>query len=99
MPIKRRLGKMNPDRISPTTVAAYAHALQLRAQADRGEVDQIEVHEAERIVDRSLGVRLWQVSVFDAYTFHDDERSLQLRQQLDAALADAKRQREPEAAA
>jgi hypothetical protein len=89
VPVKRRISKQIDGRITPTTLAAYQRALALREQG----ADPEEVHEAERVVDRCLGVRLWQVSVFDAHRWSDaDERSLQLRQQLDAALAEAKRQ-------
>jgi hypothetical protein len=100
MPVKRRISKVVDGRITPTTVAAYAHALQLRAQADRGEVDQMEVHEAERVVDRALNIRLWMTSVFDVHCYRDaDERSVQLRQQLDQALAEATKQRQAAATA
>jgi hypothetical protein len=91
MPMKRRLSKINSDRITPSVLANFARALELRKLAEQGAADPEDVHAAERIVDRSLGVRLWEVSIFDVYTFHDDGRSLQLRQQLDAALAEAKR--------
>lgn len=97
VPVKRRLSKINTDRISPSTIAAYAHALELRKRARRGEVDLSEVAEAEKVVERALSIRMWQASVFDLDRLYgpDDPsyaRAAELRAGLDAALA-ARRQR------
>jgi hypothetical protein len=98
MPVKRRLSKQHDGRVTPTVVAAYAHALKLRERAHLSDDDRDTAHEAERVVDRALSIRLWQTSVFDVDRFRepgdpDWERSAALRGQLDAALAEARRQR------
>ena len=101
MPVKRRLSKQRDGRITPTVVAAYAYALELRERAHLSDADREAAHEAERVVDRALSIRLWQTSVFDVDRFRepgdaDWERSAQLRQQLDTALVEAKRRQQPE---
>jgi hypothetical protein len=101
MPVKRRLSKMHSDRITPSVVASYARALELRKLADRGAAGQMEAHELEATVERALGGgirRLWLPSVFDVFEFQepgdpDWERCASLRRQLDAALAEAAKQR------
>jgi hypothetical protein len=92
MPVKRRLGKARGGAISPSTVAAYAHALALRAQHARGEVDLDAVAEGEKTVERMLSIKMWQPSVFDLKFWEpsddlDYQRALDLRDRLDAALA------------
>jgi hypothetical protein len=87
MPVKRRLSKQVDGRITPTVVAAYAHALEVRKR-NPGSEEQIE---AEKVVERALQIRMWETSVFDVDFFRDDgsddwARAKQLRQQLDAAL-------------
>jgi hypothetical protein len=107
MPVKRRLSKQIDGRVTPSIVAAYQRALALRERAHLSEDDRDAAHEAEAAVERMLGGgirRMWQISVFDVFEFQepgdpDWERSASLRRRLDAALAEAKRQREPEAAA
>lgn|SRR5262249_28107660 len=98
MPVKRRLSKQIDGRITPSVVAAYAHALELRKQARRGKVDLDELAEAEKVVERALGIRMWQASVFDLDRLYGPtdpsyQRAAELRAGLDAALAEARRQR------
>src|SRR5262249_37219015 len=95
MPVKRRLSKQHDGRITPSVVAAYAHALKLRKRAHLSDDDRDAAHEAEKVVDRALSIRLWQTSVFDVDRFQepgdpDWERSAALRRQLDAALAETR---------
>jgi len=99
MPVKRRLSKQHDGRITPTVVAAYAHALKLRKRAHLSDADRDAANEAEKVVDRALSIRLWQTSVFDVDRFRepgdpDWERSAELRRLLDQALADAKRRQQ-----
>jgi hypothetical protein len=49
------------------TLPAFRHALRARAKAARSgsAKDREQASEAERVVDRSLGTRLWQVSIWD----------------------------------
>lgn len=96
MPVKRRISKQVDGRITPSVVAAYARALELRKRANGSEVDRVAAHEAERIVDRAVSVRLWQTSVFDVDRYRDEgdpdwQRSAELRQRLEAALAEIRR--------
>jgi hypothetical protein len=99
VPIKRRLSKQIDGRITPSAVAAYQRALALREQAWRGEGDLEEVAEAESAVERALGIRMWEPSVFGLDTFwepSDDPdylRAADLRDRLNTALADARRPR------
>jgi hypothetical protein len=91
MPVKRRLSKEREGAISPSTVAAYARALELRKQVQRGEVDLDELAESERVVERALSIRMWQPSVFDLDRLYgpDDAgyaRAAELRARLEAAL-------------
>src|SRR5262245_62469345 len=84
--------------ITPQVVTAYRHALELRAQHARGEVALDAVAEADRVVERMLGIRPWQSSVFDLDTFWEPgdpsyARAAELRAGLDTALAEARRQR------
>ena len=99
MPVKRRLSKQHDGRITPTVVAAYAHALKLRKRAHLSDADRDAANEAERVVDRALSVKLWHTSIFDVDRFRepgdpDWERSASLRRQLDQALAEAKRRQQ-----
>ena len=62
MPVKRRLSKQIDGRITPSIVAAYKQAVELRALGDP------RAREAENAVDRMLqgGIRrLWKLSLFD----------------------------------
>jgi hypothetical protein len=91
MPVKRRLSKQHDGRITPTVVAAYKLALELREWAHLSEADRLAAHDAERVVDRALQIRLWQTSVFDVADYRqpgdpDWERAAELRRRLDAAL-------------
>jgi hypothetical protein len=70
VPVKRRLSKQHDGRISPQVVALYQRALALREQAERGEIDWLEAHEAAKVVTRALGVRMWQTSPFDVVEFY-----------------------------
>jgi hypothetical protein len=105
MPVKRRFSKEREGAISPSTVAAYAHALALREQYARGEVDLDAVAEGDKVVERALSIRMWQPSVFGLDTFWelsddpDYQRALDLRDRLDAALAELKRRRQAAAPA
>ena len=99
MPVKRRLDKRRESAISAEVVAAYARALELRKQARRGEVDLDEVAEAESTVERALSIRMWEPSVFDLDRLYgpddlDYQRALDLRDRLNAALAELKRRRQ-----
>jgi hypothetical protein len=101
MPVKRRLGKMHDARITPTVVALFKRALELRAR----QGDREELHAVERDVNRALSIQLWETSIFDfddifnrdappAYMLErgpadDWHRALALRQQLEAALKQA----------
>jgi len=94
MPVKRRLSKVVDGRITPTVIAAYARALELRARSNGSEADRDAAHEAERVVDRALQIRLWMTSVFDVDRYRDEDdpdwqRSAELKRRLDAALAQA----------
>jgi hypothetical protein len=95
MPVKRRISKQIDGRVTPSVVAAYARALALRERAHLSDDDRHAAHEAERVVDRALNIKLWQTSLFDVYTYRDEgdpgwERSAELRRKLDAALAAAR---------
>ena len=98
MPVKRRLSKQIDGRITPSVVAAYARALELREQVRRGKVDLDELAEAEKVVERALSIKMWQPSVFGLDTWEpsddpDYQRALDLRDRLNAALAEARRPR------
>ena len=93
MPVKRRLGKQRETTISPTTIALYARALELRAL---GPDFREEAHEARAAFERALGGgirRLWETSVFDVINYGPDpgdpewERAAELKRRLDEALA------------
>jgi len=100
MPMKRRLSKTRGGVVTPQIVAAYRHALKLRKRAHLSQADHDRAHEAVAIVERALsgGIwRLWLMSVFDVHHYNrpgDEswERAHTLRQQLDAGLAELKRQ-------
>jgi len=99
MPVKRRLGKQREGAISPQVVAAYAHALELHERVRRGEVGLDEVAEAESTLERMLSIRMWEPSVFDLDRLYgpddlDYQRALDLRDRLNAALAELKRRRQ-----
>jgi hypothetical protein len=92
MPVKRRVHKLRDGVVTPAVVAAYRHALALRAL---GANFREEAHEAEATVDRLLGGgirRLWLPGVFDVDIERPGdpawERARALRQQLDQALAE-----------
>jgi hypothetical protein len=93
MPMKRRIHKLRDDRVTPTVLAAYRRALELRALgADFRE----EAHEAEAMVDRLLGGgirRLWLPGVFDVHIADPGdpawEHAMALRRRLDQALSEA----------
>ena len=105
MPVKRRLSKEREGAITPSVVAAYGHALELREQVRRGKVDLDELAEAEKVVERALSIKMWQPSVFGLDTFWepsddpDYQRALDLRDRLNAALAELKRRRQAAAPA
>src|SRR5262249_11487429 len=91
-----------PGLVSPQAVYLYRTALRLRAKANRSgtSADRDAAHDAEADVDRLLGGgvrRLWLVSIFDVYRFQepgnaDWEQKMALRQQLDAAVSELRRQ-------
>src|SRR5262245_61556487 len=107
MPVKRRLSKQHDGRITPSVIAAYQRALALRERAHLSDDDRDAAHEAQAAVDRLLGGgvrRMWKISIWDFDDIysrdtpprdprsHDDwARMLELRQRLDAALAEASR--------
>jgi hypothetical protein len=104
MPVKRRLSKEREGAITPSVVAAYGHALELREQVRRGKVDLDELAEAEKVVERALSIRMWEPSVFDLDRLYrpDDigyARAAELRARLDAALTELKRRRQAAAPA
>ena len=104
MPGTRRtpIRRQHTSLITAQAVALFRHALSLR----RRGADQQTCRAAERDVDRMLGVKLWQVSIFDfddildrdappAYMGprHEDwSRALELRQGLEQADRDLRKQ-------
>ena len=97
MPVKRRLGKQREATISPTTVALYARALELRAL---GPDFREEAWEAQCAVERALGGgvrRFFVTTIFDVLDHEphpsDPEwaRAAEQLRRLDEALAAAKR--------
>ena len=100
MPVKRRLSKQREGAVSPQAVAAYEHALAMRKQHARGELDLDAVAEADKTVEQMLSIKMWQPSVFGLDTFWepsddpDYQRALDLRDRLNAALAELKRRRQ-----
>src|SRR5262245_18958148 len=88
--------------VSPQACDLYRHALKLQVKAQRSGVDADKhaAWDAEADLDRLLGGgvrRLWEVSVFDVYRFQEPgdpgwERKAELRRQLDAAVAELRRQ-------
>jgi hypothetical protein len=112
--VKRRLGKAREATISPTTVALYARALEVRKL---GPDFRDEAHAAQADCERALGGgkrRFFVPTVFDVIDHPPDPndpewvRAAEQLRRLDEALALAKDthtvrtpepEREPEAAA
>jgi hypothetical protein len=97
--MKRRLSKQRSGAITPQTVVAYQLALEAREFADRtgSEDDRDAAHAAERIVDRLLGFKFFEDTIWDIKKYgvdpeqpHSVLAAEQLRQ-LDEALAAAKK--------
>jgi hypothetical protein len=97
VPVKRRLGKQRDSTISPTTVALYAHALEVRKL---GPDFREEAWEAQCAVERALGNgrrRFFVPTVFDIIDKAPDpddpdwERAAELKRRLDEALAATKK--------
>jgi hypothetical protein len=94
--VKRRISKARESVISPTTVALYARALELRALGpDFAE----EAHEARANFERALGGgrrRFFETTVFDVIDHgpcpDDPEwvRAADLKRRLDEALEAAR---------
>jgi hypothetical protein len=92
--------------ITPQVVALYRHALELRARACRSEADLEAFSSAENDLNHSLGLRMWDVGVFEDFMFVPDEppdymppaardgwyRTRELRQQLQAADRELRKQ-------
>ena len=92
MPVKRRLGKQREGAVTPQVVAAYEHALAMRKRAHLSDADKQAAHEAERIVDRLLGFKFFEDTIWDIMKYgvdpeqpHSVLAGEQLRQ-LNAAL-------------
>ena len=84
MPVKRRLSKQREGAVSPQAVAAYEHALAMRKQHARGELDLDAVAEADKTVEQMLSIKMWQPSVFGLDTFWEPSDDPQ--EVLDEAL-------------
>jgi hypothetical protein len=65
MPVKRRVHKARPSIAA--ALPHFQHALRARAKwrHTRSEVDREAAHEAERVVERMLGWRMWEISIWD----------------------------------
>jgi hypothetical protein len=96
MPVKRRLGKQREAVISPTTVALYGHALQVRKL---GPSFAEEAWEAQCAVERALNGgrrRFFVPTIFDvidkAPDLNDPDwvRVVALKGRLDEALEHAR---------
>jgi hypothetical protein len=84
--------------ITPQALDLYRRALKLRTRAHLSSADKYACHDAERDLDRALGIKLWDTSVFDTIGYKQppaymnaDQRegwmwSMGLRQQLEAAV-------------
>jgi hypothetical protein len=90
--MKRRFFKQREGAVTSQAVAAYEHALAMRKRAHLSDADKQAAHEAERIVDRLLGFKFFEDTVWDVLKHGVDPeqpRSVlageQLRQ-LNAAL-------------
>jgi hypothetical protein len=58
--------------ITPQTISLYRRALKLHKRAHLSDADQRAAYDAENDVDRALGIKLWQISVFlDEYFVRD----------------------------
>jgi hypothetical protein len=97
MPVKRRVSKARSSVISPTTVALYARALELRAL---GPDFRDEALDAQAACERALGGgirRLWVTTIFDVIDHGldpndpDSVRAAEQLRRLDEALAAAKK--------
>jgi len=83
--------------ITPQALDLYRRALKLRTRAHLSSTDKYACHDAERDLDRMLGLKLWDTSVFDTIGYEQppaymnaDQRegwlwSMELRQQLETA--------------
>jgi len=95
MPVKRRLSKQLNGRVTPQIVFLYQKALALRARSHLSDEHRHQAHAAERDVDRAMNVKLWETSIFDTFDYPAEpgdqswENAMELRQRLDAALAQA----------
>jgi hypothetical protein len=92
MPMKRRFFKQREGAVTPQAVAAYEHALAMRKRAHLSDADKQAAHEAERIVDRLLGFKFFEDTIWDIMKYgvdpeqpHSVLAGEQLRQ-LNAAL-------------
>ena len=65
MPMKRRFFKQREGAVTPQAVAAYEHALAVRKRAHLSDADKQAAHEAERIVDRLLGFKFFEDTIWD----------------------------------
>jgi hypothetical protein len=101
VPVKRRLSKARSSAITPTTVALYARALELRAL---GPDFREEAWEAQAAVERALGGgvrRFFVTTIFDVLDHgphpSDPEwaRAAEQLRRLDEALEAAKRTKQP----
>jgi hypothetical protein len=63
--VKRRFGKQRQGAVTPQVVAAYEHALAVRKRAHLSDADKQAAHEAERIVDRLLGFKFFEDTIWD----------------------------------
>jgi hypothetical protein len=86
MPGTRRtpLARSHTPLITPQVVELYRRALRLRKQAHLSEADRELAIDAERDVDRALGLKLWDDSVFEDFMFVSDEPPAYLRESRDA---------------
>jgi hypothetical protein len=103
VPVKRRFGKARVGAITAETVRLYRHALKLRQHDPVSE----ETHNAKRAVDRALGWRMWEVSIWDIGEgeiydrtvppqdpkWHDDwARAVEQLEALEAAVREQRRE-------
>jgi hypothetical protein len=107
MPVKRRLSKQRAGVITPELVKAWRRAVALNKQAHLSPKHREIAYDAEIVVDKMLGTRLYEISVFlDPYFARDEppdhivaqrrvgdwQRAHEQRQQLREADRELRRQ-------
>ena len=82
------LARQHTPLITPQVVDLYRRALELRKRAHLSDADKHACWDAEHAVDRMLGLKLWDDSVFEDFMFVSDEPPAYLREGRDASAVE-----------